>query len=256
MTTTTTLLIDPQIRNYCLIPLILVTFLVGVFRSSLRKYLKNDRAQDADKIMHMGRINRAKRLRTNAKYVPREGFEIRKSYLADKDKGILRQKVEIDHTKNPMLNGNPNFMMDMMKGQVFTMLPHIFMMTFVSYVFSGFVLVQIPFPLTDAFRPMLQRGVDIASLDVSYVSSLSWYFLVSFGMNSLYELILGPGNQTLNPMQAQMGMAAGGGAPQQFDPNAPYTREADGLEIMRHDDVTVRNTERKLVGFKLLPTKE
>ena len=110
---------------------------MGVFRSSLRKYLKNDRAQDADKIMHMGRINRAKRLRTNAKYLPREGFEIRKSYLADKDKGILRQKVEIDHTKNPMLSGNPNFMMDMMKGQVFTMLPHIFMMTFVSYVFSG-----------------------------------------------------------------------------------------------------------------------
>jgi len=186
------------------------------------------------------------------RYIPREGFEIRKTYLADKEKGILRQKIEVDPTKNPMLSGDSSFMMDMMKGQVFTMLPHMFMMTFVSYVFSGFVLVQIPFPLTDAFRPMLQRGVDISSLDVSYVSSLSWYFLVSFGMNSLYELILGPGNEPLNPMQAQMGMAGGGGAPQQFDPNAPYTREADGLEIMRHDDLAVRNVERRLVRFKLV----
>ena len=30
--------------------------------------------------------------------------------------------------------------------------------------------------------------------DVSYVSSLSWYFLVMFGMSKFYSLILGDGN--------------------------------------------------------------
>lgn len=38
---------------------------------------------------------------------------------------------------------------------------------------------------------MLQRGVDIHNLDVKYVSSLSLYFLILFGLNGLQSLILG-----------------------------------------------------------------
>eukprot|EP00939_MAST-03C_sp_MAST-3C-sp1_P004108 g4108.t1 len=204
--------------------------------------------------MHQGRINRAKRVRQNASFLTKKAFEMRHVYLSHKVNGILRKKVEVDPMKNPMMSGNPNMMMDMMKGQVGTMLPHIFMVTFVSYVFSGFVLVQIPFPLTNAFRPMLQRGVDLETLDVSYVSSLSWYFLVMFGMSSLFQLILGPGNHTVDPMQAQMGMAGGPAGPQQFDPNGAYTREADGLDIMRHNRAIVLNTERKLASHPLIPT--
>lgn len=54
---------------------------------------------------------------------------------------------------------------------------------------------------------MTQRGVDLANLDVSYVSSLSWYFLVMFGMNDLYSLILGDGadGEEARIMQMQVG---------------------------------------------------
>jgi hypothetical protein len=70
-----------------------------------------------------------------------------------------------------------------------------------------YVYVKIPFPLpSNGFKLMLQRGVDLASLDVSYVSSLSWYFLVTFGLSGVYRLILGDDASAIedaNMMQMQ-----------------------------------------------------
>lgn len=51
---------------------------------------------------------------------------------------------------------------------------------------------------------MLQRGIDLASLDVTYVSSLSWYFLVTFGLNDVYKLILGENIEFSDTQMMQM----------------------------------------------------
>lgn len=61
--------------------------------------------------------------------------------------------------------------------------------TFVNYFFSGFILGKVPFPLSPSFRPMLQRGIDLPTLDVSYYTSLSYYILLLFGLRGVFVLM-------------------------------------------------------------------
>ena len=66
------------------------------------------------------------------------------------------------------------------------------MMQGIQHFFSGFILLQIPFPLTVGFKNMFQKGVmEMPDLAASYVSSVSWYFLVMYGLRSFLKLIIG-----------------------------------------------------------------
>jgi Integral membrane protein EMC3/TMCO1-like len=55
-------------------------------------------------------------------------------------------------------------------------------------------VVKLPFPLTLKFRGTLQQGMELRTLDVRYVSSLSWYFLNSFGLRGILPFLLGEAN--------------------------------------------------------------
>ena len=60
---------------------------------------------------------------------------------------------------------------------------------FVNYFFAGFILGKVPFPLSPSFRPMLQRGIDLPSLEVAYFTSLSYYILLLFGLRGIFTLM-------------------------------------------------------------------
>jgi len=66
--------------------------------------------------------------------------------------------------------------------------------------------VKLPFPLTIRFKSMLQSGVMTRDLDVRWVSSLSWYFLNLFGLQSVFGFILGSdnGSSFLHPFQLNL----------------------------------------------------
>lgn len=62
------------------------------------------------------------------------------------------------------------------------------------------ITVKLPFPLTLRFKSMLQSGVATRDLDVRWVSSLSWYFLNLFGLQSVFIFILGNENGMCPPV--------------------------------------------------------
>lgn len=118
---------------------------------------------------------------------------MRKAFLCKKQGGYLYkyQESKPKDAVSGMMSMNNNMLTDMLKNNLSMGVAMMLQFAWVSYFFSGFILAKVPFPLTQKFRAMLQRGVDIHNLDVKYVSSLSLYFLVLFGLNGLQSLILG-----------------------------------------------------------------
>lgn len=111
-----------------------------------------------------------------------------------------------------MLIANPDAMNGMMKQQLGGLGPQLALGAFVNYFFRGFVLGKLPFALSPKFRGMLQSGIDLPSLDVSYLSSLSYYMLLLFGSRGILTLFFKDVvNDAAMAQQMQMGMGSGMG---------------------------------------------
>lgn len=196
------------------------------------------------------------RLRQCGHVLNGKAYHNRRAYMIGKQQtigGVTTQGLlleDVPGPSNPM--SNPAGMIDMMKGNVVYMVPNIGLMTFVGWFFSGFVCLKVPFPMpSNHFKLMLQRGVDLSTLNISYVSSLSWYFLVTFGLNGVYSLILGPGSEVdeAKMMQMQMGMGMVGGNQMGFDAKAAYKFEYDNLSFMKHE-WSSNKAEKVLLGAR------
>lgn len=203
---------------------------------------------------------RARLLRENGKYLSAQSFAMRRHYFNNADTGYFKTQK-----RQPVSPNSTAMLSDMVKGNFINVLPMVFIGGWINWMFSGFVTTKVPFPLTLRFKPMLQRGVELASLDAAWVSSASWYFLNVFGLRSIYTLVLGENNgkfslqhsndvkrkrkllflstlmQTLftaadqtSAMQDQMSGAAGS-MPQ--DPKAAFKAEWEALEITEYENV-------------------
>lgn len=240
------LVLDSAIRDWVVFPLMVMVILVGVLRHEITALIKSDdKPLDKEELSHKQLLTRAKRLRGNGRFICEEAFMRRKGYYTAKEGGLLRNE-DLPGPVNPM--ANPEKMMGPMKSQMGFLGTNMFMMAFTSYFFDGFVLLRVPFPLTNRFKVMLQRGVQLSTLDASYVSSTSWYFLVMFGLKSVINLFLRdtPAQEEARALQMQLGV---GSSNIGFDSKKMFASEADSLDLAPHN-CFLDDVEQRLLGNK------
>ena len=131
-------------------------------------------------------LNRSKRIRAAANFLPEEAVKKRKAGFCSGKDSILSETI----VNNPMAAlSNPDMMTGMLKGNMQGML-NIMLFSVVGQIFSGFIIAKVPFTLGFKFKSILQQGFKLEALDPQYVSSMSWCFLLIFGLQGLMSLVL------------------------------------------------------------------
>lgn len=133
----------------------------------------------------------------------------------------------------------------------------------IQHFFHGFILLRVPFGLTAGFKNMFQRGVaDLPDLEPSFVSSVSWYFLVMYGLRSFIQLVIGTPLQETKEQEMRLHQCGlqnppGPGKKQDAETLAKMLRqEADNLDMLVLNKSEFDNVEKRLLGKKRYPKKK
>jgi hypothetical protein len=244
------LLLDPAIRLWVILPIVLITLLFGLVRHYVTVLLKQDQTPQRDKIKDAQALIRSRSLRENGGCIPLNSFLMRKHFFNHEETGYF--KTQKRSAPNPLSAMDPSMMMEMMKGTFTNVLPMIIIGGWINWTFSGFIATKVPFPLTLRFKAMLQRGIELRSLSASWVSAVSWYFLNVFGLRSVYGLILGADNAAdqTQQMARQMSMQSPALSAKQ-DPNQLFKDEWEALQVEQYPD-SLHGIEDQLLSSGIL----
>lgn len=232
---------DPSIRDWVLLPIMFVMVLVGLLRNYATQLMQSVPKTTLKQLREAASLVRGKMLRSaSGSEIPYAAFHYRKQYLAEAfEKGVYLKTVPTGDGEPPNPMSDPAAMepmMDMMKKNMVMIVPQTLIMSWITYFFSGFVLIRLPFPLTVRFKAMLQRGIETADMDVTWVSSLSWYFLNLFGLKSIYTLILSDPSGADGIQDMQHMQMAGGPQPMQQPAEIAkmFLSEKEFLDLANH----------------------
>ena len=273
------IMLDSSIRDWVVLPLLLIMVFAGLIRHYLSILLRSSEVKKISQTEHRPKnaLGRASRLRTGAaSYLSKEKWEARRQYFcgtADDDSGYLKEESQwIDEeeenaSKKAEDNDNmpdPMAMMGPLKGQFAFMIQNMVMMQAIGYFFNGYVLVKVPIPLTQGFKMMFQKGLDLKTLDTSYVSSISWYFLVMYGLRAFFKLVIdaddknGGGQKEYMDaamIQADLGNSMVAGPPgKKFDGKQAIKMEIEAIELARHIGI-LDDADKRLLGKRYTSIK-
>ncbi|KAF3769162.1 hypothetical protein M406DRAFT_321180 [Cryphonectria parasitica EP155] len=244
---------DPQLLYWILLPITVVMVLTGILRHYVTVILATPpKALDQKAQREQRSLLRGINVRSNFHVLSKRSFNARRDALtAAYESGAYLKAPENrgQAPPNPMTDPNAmEGMMGAMKGQMAMIIPNTLIMSWINAFFSGYVIMKLPFPLTIKFKSMLQAGVATKDMDPRWMSSISWYFLCIFGLQPVFNFILGSDNAA-NQMTQQMGQMG----PQQqqmfgpgVDPDKQFLAEAENLAVIEHYSV-LDNVEDRLL---------
>lgn len=142
------LLLDSALRNWVLLPILVVMILVGLLRHNISILLVSTPAQlDTKAIREQRALLRSNVLRSNAGDIPPQAFEMKRRYLIDAfaaDKYLKDPSMKGQAPPNPMTDpAGMDSMINMLKGSMATMVPQMGLMAWINFFFSGFILCRI-----------------------------------------------------------------------------------------------------------------
>eukprot|EP00921_Rhytidocystis_pertsovi_P010513 GHVQ01016911.1.p1 GENE.GHVQ01016911.1~~GHVQ01016911.1.p1 ORF type:complete len:308 (+),score=56.08 GHVQ01016911.1:128-925(+) len=181
--------LDDSIRSTVLLPIFVVVVLAAIIRQNVVELVRSVNKVDIKDVKNNQLIQRCEALKSNGGWLPERAFAVRKAFYIKKEVGVLWNPPAAVNPLQAMSHQDPSHTVGLLKGQMSFVVLNGGLGYFVSFLFPGFLVAKAPFPLTYKFRSMLQRGIDVPSLDVTYVSSLSWYFFVMLGSNGLLAVI-------------------------------------------------------------------
>uniref|UniRef100_A0A8D2JCW7 ER membrane protein complex subunit 3 n=1 Tax=Varanus komodoensis TaxID=61221 RepID=A0A8D2JCW7_VARKO len=224
--------LDCSIRFWVLLPVAWIALAVGILRLRVAGLLRGERSLGwPEQLKDTQILGRSRLLRENGRFLTHQGFLMRKHHLNNPESGFFRKTKRKVQPRNPLTD--PTMVMEMMKGNIVNILPMILVGGWINWAFSGFMATKVPFPLTLRFKPMLQRGINLPSLDPSWVSSASWYFLNVFGLRRVYTIILGEETAEQHQLLLQ-DQFLGPSVPVPPDPNKAFKAEWEALELVSH----------------------
>lgn len=254
--------LDPAIRDFVLIPIFVVVILTSVLRSNLTKIFGGkppQKSPELGELKFLLMFQRLNRLKKNRNFIPH--FAAKRSMYLNPSSGLLHQQAPQQLSameKMMQQNQDPSTALNMVKSQFMFLGIHGSLGYWVSHLFSGFLVAKTPFPLTFKIKGMLQRGVDVAALDTSYVSSLSWYFFIMisssgivqllsylFGQDEMRQEIEEDTSQSDMMLMAGNPMMLGAGGPS-VDIKKQMESERDALQVLGYD-FALENAEINLL---------
>lgn len=271
------LVLDYKIGSWVLLPIVVLVLFCTLLRQKLMDTTqKTDTQPDMQQQFVSSVVLRAQLLRGPGLWLlPPRAFFCRQHHLVfqrGEQQGLLWQAPESSAVRSleNFARQDPTVAFSAMKSQLAFVMLQGGMAYLINTFFSGFVVAKTPFSLPYKFKAMLQRGIDVPLLDVAYVSSLSWYFLVMLSIGGVYFLIsaiCSPTPSTDNDqstfddnpaanLQAVLGMPPGGpaalmpgmGGP---DPKKVFKQEREALQMVQPTDMMAQMPERLMREWNL-----
>lgn len=197
-------------------------------------------------------LERSKKMRENAGLIPEESFKIRKEFFCKKETGFLCKKIETN-AMDALTKGNMTE--TMIKSMMSSNILSIGFFFGLGSLFSGFILAKMPFGLPHKFRSLTQQGFHLPELDVTYVSSMSWLILLTYGLHGVFKILMEEDSEAMHLAMVPGSKQMMGMEQQGYVNYAElFPVEKDNYFVLNYDDQVVKSERNLIMKYKEMVT--